>query len=78
MITASDSYNTVDLGDYYAILSSSGEHSIDSYLQQRGGARVSQGFSYNSGRNDRFLTVAELRELIQTHLGQPLPVEASA
>lgn len=68
MITASDSYNTVDLGQYFAILSSSGEHSCDAYLDQRSGTKVPQGFSYNSGRNDRFLTVAALRELIQTHL----------
>jgi UDP-N-acetylglucosamine 4,6-dehydratase (inverting) len=77
MITASDSYNTVDLGHYFAILSSSGELSSDAYLQQRGGVRVTPGFSYNSGRNDRFLTVAELRDLIQTHLGQPPALEAA-
>ena len=40
MITASDSYNTVDLGSYYAILSSSGEHTCDAYLRQRGGTTV--------------------------------------
>ena len=65
MITASDSYNTVDLGSYYAILSSSGEHTCDAYLRQRGGTTVTPGFSYNSGTNDRFLSIAELRELIQ-------------
>jgi UDP-N-acetylglucosamine 4,6-dehydratase (inverting) len=78
MITASDSYNTVDLGRYFAILSTSGELSVEDYLAQRGGARVAPGFSYNSGRNDRFLSVAELRELIHTHLGVPLPLEATS
>ena len=68
MITASDSYNTVDLGRYFAILSSSGEYSCETYLEQCGGVRVAQGFSYNSGKNDHFLTVPELRELIETHL----------
>jgi UDP-N-acetylglucosamine 4,6-dehydratase len=66
MITASDSYNTVDLGQYFAILSSSGELSIDHYLAKRSGKRVAPGFSYNSGTNERFLTVEELRELIGT------------
>jgi FlaA1/EpsC-like NDP-sugar epimerase len=66
MITASDSYNTVDLGQYFAILSSSGELSIDDYLAKRPGKRVAPGFSYNSGTNERFLSVEELRELIGT------------
>src|SRR5207248_5062087 len=69
MITASDSYKTVDLGQYFAILSSSGEHTSDAYLGRREGTKVTPGFSYNSGGNDHFLSVAELRELIQTHLG---------
>jgi UDP-N-acetylglucosamine 4,6-dehydratase (inverting) len=66
MITASDSYNTVDLGQYFAILSSSGELSIDDYVAKRPGKRVAPGFSYNSGTNERFLSVEELRELIGT------------
>ena len=78
MITASDSYNTVDLGRYYAILSTSGEFSPDAYLAKREGAKVPKGFAYNSGTNDRFLGVKELRELIGTHLGHSLPLEATS
>ena len=78
MITSSDSYNTVDLGDYYAILPGSGDYSPDAYLERRGGSRVAPGFSYNSGTNAHFLTVGELRELIQTQLKNPLPVEATS
>ena len=73
MITAGDSYNTVDLGRYFAILPSNGEHSIEDYLAKRPGKRVAQGFSYNSGTNDRFLTVEELRELIATNLHKDAP-----
>lgn len=78
MITASDSYNTVDLGRYYAIVSSSGELSTDAYLERQGGVRVKPGFSYNSGTNERFLTVDELRDLIRVNLGDPFLLEASA
>lgn len=78
MITAGDSYNSVDLGQYYAILPSAGEYSVDAYLEQRKGTRVTSGFSYNSGTNDRFLSVDELRDLIRTHLGRPLPLEATS
>ena len=64
MITASDSLNTVDLGHYYAILPSAGEHSPDAYLKGRQGTRIPAGFAYNSGSNQHFLSVDELRTLI--------------
>jgi UDP-N-acetylglucosamine 4,6-dehydratase len=64
MITGSDSFNTVDLGRYFAILPSGGQYSLESYCQERGAKRVEPGFSYNSGNNSHFLTVEELRALI--------------
>ena len=67
MITASDSFNTVDLGEYYAILPSAGGHSLESYCKVCGGKPVPQGFSYNSGTNPDFLTVEELKSLIAAH-----------
>jgi UDP-N-acetylglucosamine 4,6-dehydratase len=67
MITASDSFNTVDIGRYYAILASSHEQLRSHYLQ--GGARpVAEGFSYNSGENSDFLSVEQLRALIAQHV----------
>jgi len=64
MITASDSFNTVDLGRYFAILPSAGQYSIESYCEEWRAAPVEPGFSYNSGSNPHFLTVDELRSLI--------------
>ena len=78
MITASDSYNSVDLGRYFAILPSAADYSLDTYLDRRPGSRIEPGFSYNSGTNDRFLTVAELRELIGNELGDRLPLQATS
>lgn len=69
MITASDSLNTVDLGDYYAILPSGGTLSLNDYCARTGAIRVPEGFAYNSGDNDRFLTIDEIRTLIDTHVG---------
>lgn len=68
MITASDSLNTVDLGPYFAILPSAGLYSLDAYCQERKATLVETGFSYNSGTNSHFLTVAELRTLIASEL----------
>ncbi|NEO00052.1 MAG: UDP-N-acetylglucosamine 4,6-dehydratase (inverting) [Moorea sp. SIO3I7] len=68
MITTSDSFTTVDLGSYYAILPTNGNYSIEEYCEKTGATRVEPGFSYNSGSNDRFLSIEELRQLIVEHV----------
>jgi UDP-N-acetylglucosamine 4,6-dehydratase len=68
MITASDSFNTVDIGQYYAILSTTASYTIDEYAANAGGKRVEPGFSYDSGSNPELLTVDQLRQLIETHV----------
>lgn len=75
MITASDSFSTVDLGPYYAILPSDG---ITLAAYRAAGIQapaVPQGFAYNSGTNPDFLSVEQLRSLIREHVDpafQPL------
>jgi len=68
MITVSDSLNTVDMGRYYAILSSSAGYSIDEYCEATKAARVAPGFSYDSGTNSDFLSVEQLRACIAEHV----------
>ena len=68
MITSSDSFNTIDLVDYYAILSSSGLISPENYAKQRPAKPVPTGFAYNSGSNPDFLTVEQIRDLIVKHV----------
>jgi UDP-N-acetylglucosamine 4,6-dehydratase (inverting) len=68
MITVSDSVNTVDLGRYYAILPAGAYYNMQDYCKKTGAQEVAQGFYYNSGSNERFLTVDELRLLIQIHV----------
>ena len=68
MITSSDSYNTIDLGKYYAILNTGGGHTVAEYLKKKKGKKVKEGFCYNSGQNERFLKVQEIQELIRKHL----------
>ena len=69
MITSSDSYSTVDMGQYYAILPPGSRETIEKYCQENGGQPVKPGFVYNSGANPDFLSVAQLRSLIK---GEPL------
>ncbi len=68
MITSSDSLNTVDLGRYFVILPSASDHSVESYCAEHNGAPVASGYAYNSGSNQHFLTVAELRALIEKNV----------
>tara|TARA_Y100001968_G_C19443684_1_gene764049 strand:+ start:1715 stop:2734 length:1020 start_codon:yes stop_codon:yes gene_type:complete len=68
MITAADSYSTIDLNNYYAILPSDGKLR-NQYLNQDPSLKeVPKGFIYNSATNTRFLSVEELRLLIRKHI----------
>jgi len=68
MITASDSFTTIDLGAYYAILPSDGR--VQQRYRETGINNISvpAGFAYNSGTNPDFLTVEQLRALIREHV----------
>ena len=68
MITISDSFATVNLGSYYAILPIQSRYTTEQYCDIMGASPVPLGFSYNSGSNKQFLTVEELRELIKIHV----------
>lgn len=72
MITASDSLNTVDVGRYYAILPTGGVFAQETYCEAFKVKHVPPGFCYNSGTNEQFLTVDELRELITEQTGAHL------
>lgn len=68
MITVSDSFNTVDLGHCFAILPITDAYSIDEYCRKKDGGRVDHGFAYDSGSNPDFLSVDQLRALIDKHV----------
>ncbi|PAW68993.1 MAG: UDP-N-acetylglucosamine 4,6-dehydratase (inverting) [Opitutia bacterium Tous-C1TDCM] len=73
MITTSDSYNTVDVGRYYAILPSGGAYSPKDYCAKTRARPVPAGFCYISGTNEHFLSVGELRDLIFGAPAAPKP-----
>ena len=68
MITASDSYTSIDLGEYFAILPSD-QTLLNRYSQSDLKFNmVSPGFSYSSGSNSTFLSVADIRLLIRQNI----------
>jgi UDP-N-acetylglucosamine 4,6-dehydratase len=68
MITVSDSFNTMDLGKYYAILPQKPAFKMDDYIKEFNAKPVQQGFSYNSGENTEWETVESLRDLVRKHV----------
>ena len=72
MITSSDSFSTVDMGEYFAILPSGGHETPAQYCARYGGKPVEPGFVYNSGTNPDFLSAEELRALIADQSGHAI------
>ena len=68
MITKSDSLNTYDLGTYYVILPNNLNWNLNEYLEKFNGVKVPEGFCYNSGENNSWVSVEELRKLIKSHV----------
>ncbi|WP_233138163.1 MULTISPECIES: UDP-N-acetylglucosamine 4,6-dehydratase (inverting) [unclassified Mucilaginibacter] len=68
MITASDSYNTVDVGTYYVILPQTFRYTKEDYMKANNAHEVPAGFEYNSGSNDEWLDVDGIRGLIKDHI----------
>jgi FlaA1/EpsC-like NDP-sugar epimerase len=66
MITSSDSYNTIDFGKYYAILPSDADK--PKFLNHFKGKEVPKGFTYNSGENDQWLSVDDIRNLMVKYI----------
>ena len=69
MITYADSFNTYDLGDYFAIIQPSEHVDFKKYFDLYKNIKsVESGFSYNSGKNEDFLSINHLRNLIQLNV----------
>jgi UDP-N-acetylglucosamine 4,6-dehydratase len=68
MITASDSFNTYDLGKYFTILPSVPNFILNEFIKTFEAKKVPEGFNYDSGTNSEWETVESLRSLIKEHV----------
>jgi len=64
MISEADSFSTVDLGTFYAILPHTPLWNEVDYLNYNKAQKVPIGFKYNSGTNTQWLNVEMIRNLI--------------
>jgi UDP-N-acetylglucosamine 4,6-dehydratase/5-epimerase len=76
MITSSDSFSTYDLGKYYVILPQKpGSWELEDFISHFKAEKVKEGFNYNSGTNDEWLTVQDIRQLIREHVDPEFEIE---
>ncbi len=68
MITETDSLYTIDFDKYYAIIPTTSGEQRDKYLKHYNAKVVPYGFKYNSGTNDEWLSVDEMRNMIKENL----------
>jgi len=71
MITETDSLSTVEFEDYFVILPSTNLWDINKFIKESNtssGKFCDYGFSYNSGSNNHFLTVNDLKKLIKKNI----------
>jgi len=68
MITSSDSYYTYDLGKYYTILPATHKWKTEDFIEKFNAVKVKPGFQYNSGDNEDWESIEDLRNLIKEHV----------
>ena len=68
MITFNDSFNTIENSKYYIILPSLNEQQKKKYLKYYKAKKINKPFSYNSETNSKFLSIKELKNLIQKNI----------
>ncbi len=68
MIIPADSANTIDIGEFFAILPALSGFATDDLRNKVKGESVPENFYYHSGANKHFLSVDELRTLIREHV----------
>jgi len=71
MITTSDSMNTIEFNNYFAIVPAIRRWDKMMFIDQSNGKKGKQcedGFSYNSATNSHFLSIEELKKLISKNI----------
>lgn len=74
MITETDSLCTYDCGKYYVIAPSIPHWDLEKWKKTFNAKKVTEGFKYNSGTNDEWLSVEELRDQVKKHVDQNFQV----
>lgn len=66
MITKDDSRNTYDYGDYYIIYPNFEWFDLEKNIIENG-TKIPDGFEYNSGKNEQWLTIEDIKLLLKKY-----------
>ena len=66
MFSSAESYDTVERDNYYIICPSGGRWCREDYVQETDAKPVKDGFEYDSKTNQLFLTVNDIKQLIES------------
>ncbi len=75
MITENDASFTIEFDDYYIVLPRTGQHRFEDIIKKGNGKKVKPEFRYNSGLNNVWLSVEDLRKLIKQHVDPTFEVK---
>jgi len=64
MISSSDSYSSIEMKEYYAILPQDNIKILSFYKKKFKAKKVKEGFEYSSNNNGKFLTINEIKKII--------------
>jgi UDP-N-acetylglucosamine 4,6-dehydratase len=65
MISKNDSISSIDIGKYYVILPPNEKNISNYYKHKFKSKEVAKDFNYSSGTNEHFLSIKEIRKLIE-------------
>jgi UDP-N-acetylglucosamine 4,6-dehydratase len=65
MVPRGDGRSTIEFDDRFVILHPFHDWNADAYSRMKGGTRCDEDFAYSSDTNTRWLTVDELREMVE-------------
>jgi UDP-N-acetylglucosamine 4,6-dehydratase (inverting) len=77
MITQTDAISTLEFDRHFVILPSTQLWDVNRYAATYNGRRCPDGFAYASNTNAEWLSIAQIRELIRTHIDKSFHVEDS-
>lgn len=76
MITVTDAMNTIDLGQYYAIIPSVSDcYTREDFIKYHNATPVPENFHYSSDKNTEWETVESMREKIKKYVDPDFTVE---
>ncbi|MCK5795520.1 MAG: polysaccharide biosynthesis protein, partial [Anaerolineales bacterium] len=70
MVTETDAPNTIEFEDYFTILPSMDYLDTNLLMKTFKGKKCPSGFSYNSGKNSDWLTVAQIRAMVTDYINE--------